>query len=57
MTWKDSALHVGQNIQQEPGKERHVDINYYDSWTVLKERCVRNKPPQSSMLKIGVTAG
>jgi hypothetical protein len=48
MTWNHAA-------QQAPWKERSVDINYYDSWTVLNERCVRNRPPQQSMFKISIT--
>jgi hypothetical protein len=51
MTWDKATMHIGETIEQALGKERYVEIDYYDSWTVLKERCVRNGPPRQSMLK------
>jgi hypothetical protein len=29
-------------------RRRSVTVNYYDSWTILRERCVRNKPAQET---------
>lgn len=59
MTWNQAAAppRSGQIKQQPPWKGRSVEINYYDSWMVLKERCVRNKPPQPSMLSVRITVG
>jgi hypothetical protein len=48
MTWNHVQAHPGQKMQQVPWKERSVNISYYDSWTVLKERCIRNEPSQQS---------
>jgi hypothetical protein len=51
MSWNHTQAHPGQVTQQVPWKERSVSIDYYDSWSVLGERCVRNKPSQQSEYK------
>jgi hypothetical protein len=48
MSWNYTQAHPGQSTQQVPWKERSVHVDYYNSWTVLEERCVRNRPPRQS---------
>ncbi|KIW08354.1 uncharacterized protein PV09_01270 [Verruconis gallopava] len=55
MTWNHTAAHPGERTELVPWKERSISVDYYDSWTVLKDRCVRNKPhqPKSGSEPIG----
>ena len=47
MTWNYTNVHPGDNVMQVPWKERRVDIDYYDSRTVLGVECVHDKPPRA----------
>jgi len=49
MTWNYTNVHPGDNVMQVPWKERRVDIDYYDSRTVLGVECVHDKPPRAQL--------
>jgi hypothetical protein len=47
MSW--NTIPKDDQTQAIPRHERVVRIDYYDSWRVCKERCVRNKPSRNAV--------
>lgn len=47
MSWNHAQAHPGESATQVPYGKRDVEVNYYDSRTVLGEKCVRDKPKKT----------
>jgi hypothetical protein len=47
MTWNHAQAHPGESATKVPWNERSVEVDYYDSRTVISGTCVKDKPSKT----------